>query len=124
MENVDNLSHILSTIRRHRPMATIFITLSPMPLNATFEYTSAIIGDCVSKSVLRVAVDEICRKKPSDVHYWPIFEAVRWIGGYTGDVFGADDGSARHVSVHTIEAITSEFVNRISILRKKSELEV
>ena len=115
-ENVENLSHILATIRRHRPTATVFITLSPVPLNATFEYPSAIIADCVSKSVLRVAIDEIFRQQPQGVHYWPAFEAVRWIGGYSGDAYGKDDGSTRHVSLEVIQAITTEFIDRIRVL--------
>lgn len=111
-ENVTHISHILETIRTHRPRATVFVTLSPVPLNATFEYPSAVIADCVSKSVLRVAVDEVMRQQPENVHYWPAFEAVRWIGGYSGDAYGKEDGSTRHVSTHIVQAITSEFIDR------------
>ncbi|MDG2283923.1 MAG: GSCFA domain-containing protein, partial [Alphaproteobacteria bacterium] len=92
-ENVDNLKYILKQIRRHLPATSVFLTLSPVPLNTTFEYPSAIMADCVSKSVLRVAIDQIMRERLLDVHYWPAFEAVRWIGGYHGDAYGKDDGS-------------------------------
>jgi hypothetical protein len=114
-ENVENLSHILATIRRHRPEASIFITLSPVPLSASFEYESAIMADCVSKSVLRVAIDEIFRQQPQGVYYWPAFEAVHWIGGYAGGAYGEDDGATRHVSVRVVDAITSEFISRIQV---------
>ena len=114
-ENVDNLAYILSTLRRARPDATIFVTLSPVPLNATFEYSSAIVADCVSKSVLRVAIDQIERRQMLGVYYWPAFEAVRWIGGYQGDAYGEYDGSTRHVSNHVIKAITSAFIERVKV---------
>jgi hypothetical protein len=35
-ENYDNLERIRAIIRRHRPTAAIVITLSPIPLVATF----------------------------------------------------------------------------------------
>lgn len=114
-ENVDNLKHILEQIRRHLPAVSVFLTLSPVPLNTTFEYPSAIMADCVSKSVLRAAIDQIMRERLPDVHYWPAFEAVRWIGGYHGDAYGKDDGSPFHVSIDIVEAITSAFVDAIKV---------
>ncbi len=112
-ENVENLCQIIAKIREHRPEAAIFLTLSPVPLNATFEYPSAVMADCVSKSVLRVSIDQIERMNLPNVYYWPAFEAVRWLGAYQGNTFGEDDGSTRHVSLHTIDAIIGAFVDRI-----------
>ena len=114
-ENTENLLHILSRIRAYCPNATIFLTLSPVPLTVTFEYSSAIMADCVSKSILRASVDEVMRENIPNVCYWPAFEAVRWIGAYHGNVYGEDDGSTRHVSDRVVRGITAQFVERIRI---------
>jgi tetratricopeptide (TPR) repeat protein len=114
-ENKENLLHILSRIREYCPNATVFLTLSPVPLTVTFEYDSAITADCVSKPVLRAAIDEVMRERVPNVCYWPAFEAVRWIGAYHGDVYGEDDGSTRHVSDRVVRGITARFVERIKI---------
>ena len=114
-ENKQNLLHILSRIREFCPNATVFLTLSPVPLTVTFEYDSAIMADCVSKSILRAAVDEVMREGIPNVCYWPAFEAVRWIGAYHGAAYGEDDGSTRHVSDRVVRGITAQFVERISV---------
>jgi hypothetical protein len=76
----------------------------------SFEYDSAMTADCVSKSVLRVAADEIMRKRLANVFYWPSFEIVRWAGGHNGPVFGTADGSEFHVSEPLVDAIVGQFV--------------
>ena len=114
-ENVENLNQIISTIRERCPDTAIFLTLSPVPLNTTFEYPSAIMADCVSKSVLWVAIDQVIRQMTLNVHYWPAFEAARWIGGYHGGAYGMDDGSPFHVSHNILNAITTALVDSITI---------
>src|SRR5262245_42992983 len=57
-ENHDNLKRIVSALRELRPGPTIIVTLSPIPLKATFDAPSIFTADCVSKSVLRVAIHE------------------------------------------------------------------
>lgn len=109
-ENVQNIEGIIRAVRKLSPGATIFFTVSPVPLAATFEYSSAILADCVSKSTLRVAIDEVCRAKPPGIHYWPSFEIVRWLGVYEGGAYGAEDGTSRHVSEHYIDVIMEAFV--------------
>lgn len=81
-ENVANIRRILSCIRSLRPGLPIVLTLSPIPLRATFEPMSCFVADCISKSTLRVAIDEVMRGRPEGVSYWPSFEIVRWLGGH------------------------------------------
>jgi tetratricopeptide (TPR) repeat protein len=109
-ENVDNLREIIRMLRELNPNVTIFLTVSPVPLKATFERGSAIVADCVSKSTLRVAAEEIVRLELPGIYYWPSFEIVRWAGGHTGDALGVDDGSSFHVTQALIERIMYNFV--------------
>ncbi|MGB3147543.1 MAG: GSCFA domain-containing protein, partial [Paracoccaceae bacterium] len=82
-ENRDNLRAIYRLIRKHRPDAKIIFTLSPIPLIATFRDVACLTANSVSKSVLRVAIDEVVREFRDEgvLHYWPSFELVT-------DVFG------------------------------------
>lgn len=77
-ENKDNLRAIYHLIRKHRPDAKILFTLSPIPLIATFRDNSCLTSNSVSKSVLRVALDEVVREFRDDgvLYYWPSYEIV------------------------------------------------
>ncbi len=92
-ENRDNIRAVYDLIRRYRPDAKIIVTLSPVPLIATFRDVSCISANSVSKATLRVAVDEVLRDVRDDGHlfYWPSYELVM-------DVFRAPFRSdRRHV---------------------------
>lgn len=77
-ENADNMRAIHDLIQKHRPGAKTIFTLSPIPLVATFRDVSCITANSVSKSTLRVAVDEVVRErgKESELYYWPSYEIV------------------------------------------------
>ncbi|KMW59117.1 hypothetical protein AIOL_004098 [Candidatus Rhodobacter oscarellae] len=77
-ENSENLEAIYQLIRKHRPDAKILFTLSPIPLIATFRENSCLTSNSVSKSILRVAIDNIVRRHQDEGHlyYWPSFEIV------------------------------------------------
>ncbi|WP_166418602.1 GSCFA domain-containing protein [Cochlodiniinecator piscidefendens] len=77
-ENKENLRAIYHLIRKHRPDAKIMFTLSPIPLIATFRDNSCLTSNSVSKSVLRVAIDETVREFEDEgyLHYWPSFEII------------------------------------------------
>lgn len=77
-ENRDNIRAIYDLIRKYRPDAKIIVTLSPVPLIATFREVSCITANSVSKATLRVAVDEVFRDVRDEGHlfYWPSYELV------------------------------------------------
>jgi len=81
-ENVENIKRIVELIKTHvSEDAVIIFTLSPVPLSATFTKRPTIVSDCVSKSILRVALDVFFRNNNDEhVYYWPSFEMVRWVG--------------------------------------------
>lgn len=109
--NADNLLAIIGLIREFNAHATIMLTVSPVPLKATFERKSAIIADCVSKSTLRVACHEVMERRLRDVIYWPSFEIVSWIGRHTGPVFGLDDNSPLHPNEDLIRLVVAKFLS-------------
>ncbi len=77
-ENRENIRAIYDLIRKYRPDAKIIVTLSPVPLIATFRDVSCISANSVSKATLRVAVDEVVRdvRDEGRMFYWPSYELV------------------------------------------------
>jgi hypothetical protein len=113
-ENVVNVRHIIDQLRRLNPEVKIVLTVSPVALGGTYERQSAVLADCVSKSTLRVTVEEILALGLPDIYYWPSFEMARWLGAHLtakyDPPFGADDGRTRHVSVWLQDLIIGLFV--------------
>src|SRR5665213_3912527 len=112
-ENTDHLRRIIACVHKLNPDAKVVLTVSPVPLAATFDRPSAVQADAVSKSTLRITVEEVLRDGIPGVYYWPSFEVVRWLGAHltTGHppVFGGDDGASRHVSMWLVRMIIRLF---------------
>ncbi len=113
-ENKDNLQKIIEMIREINKSTQIVLTLSPVPLKGTLDMPSVMQADAVSKSTLRVAINEVMLQSPKGVSYWPSFEMVRWLGVYFENVFGLEDQRSRHVSNFVIENIIGLFLSHHS----------
>lgn len=100
--------------------APLIVTLSPVPVDSVIGLTgsnlkSAVEVDCVSKSRLRSAFDEISLRNEvgGQLFYFPSFEIVRWIAPMLPFAnFGLDDAASRHVSSPILDAICDNFLNR------------
>jgi tetratricopeptide (TPR) repeat protein len=119
-ENVDNLREIINTIQRlSRNKVNAVLTVSPVPLAATTEMNSAVIADCLSKSTLRLACEQVRASDTTGLlHYWPSFEIVRWLGPHFSGahplVYGHDDNRTRHVSQWLVNVIIELFLETYS----------
>jgi len=109
------MASALSTLSGLNKNIKIVLTLSPVPLARTFEFTSAIVADAVSKSVLRAAIHELIGMYPEKFFYFPSYEMVTWLGRYRGDAFGAEGIGPRHVSPFYIDAILHSFIRNYQI---------
>jgi len=108
-ENTRNIREIVALIRTINPQAPVVLTLSPVPLQASFRDISCMTADCVSKSVLRVALDDVMSTRPENVYYWPAFELVKWAGSvFDWRAYGAD---ARHVDRYLVDCVVNAFVD-------------
>lgn len=110
-ENAANIRRIVDVVREVNSTAPIVLTLSPVPLKGTFRGIASLSADCVSKSVLRVALDQVMSDARPGVYYWPSFEIVKWAGAHLSwPAYGLDDGKTRHVSRRLVAAIVDAFV--------------
>jgi len=105
-ENLENVRAIVDLVRNKRGNIPIVFTLSPVPLAATFRPVSCITASSVSKSILRVAIDELMRERPDDkfLHYFPSYELVM---NYFRDPWDSD---RLHPNQHTINTIMETFI--------------
>ena len=114
-ENVDNVLHVIKFIRSVSPAIKIVVTVSPVPLMASFEYELAVQADCLSKSTMRLVAHEVVNQSDiSDILYWPSFEIFRWAGSNCSNYYAADDGAAWHVSEEKVAGTIRAFVEMFS----------
>jgi hypothetical protein len=114
-ENVENVKYLIKFIRRLSPQIKIIVTVSPVPLLASFHHESTIQADCLSKCTMRLVAHEIvCESDIKNIIYWPSFEIFRWAGSNSSDYYAADDGAAWHVSEDKVSTTINSFVDMFS----------
>jgi hypothetical protein len=109
-ENQDHLEAMIAMLRALNPSLKIILTVSPIPLLRAFTAKSVFAADCLSKSVLRAAVGQLMEKNLNDVSYWPSFEALRWLSGHMGPIFGVEGADQRHPGDSFLAEIMDAFV--------------
>jgi hypothetical protein len=103
-EVVDDLAVLLDRLTEVNPFARVILTVSPVPLIATYEDRHVLVSTVASKSVLRAAVEETLRRYPQ-VAYFPSYEIVT--GPQTrGRFFAAD---LREVTPEGVSYVTGLF---------------
>lgn len=82
----------------------IILTLSPVPLAATFTNQDCVIANEFSKSVLKVCIERLCRKF-NNVDYFPSYEIVRSVGlsGYEKDNIHVVDDVVTEITKYMID---------------------
>jgi len=103
-ENVIELNRMLDVWRHHNPAIKLVVTVSPVPLHATFQgdHTHVIAATCHAKSTLRVAAEEFVQRN-KDVFYFPAYETVMYC---TEKPFLADH---RHVAPEAVAKVAKLF---------------
>ncbi len=114
-ENVDNVLHMIEFVRSIAPEIKIVVTVSPVPMLASFDSESAVQADCLSKSTMRLVAHEVVNNSGlENILYWPSFEIFRWAGSNASPYFAADDGAAWHVSESKVDGTVKAFVGMFS----------
>ncbi|WP_426959673.1 GSCFA domain-containing protein [Muricoccus radiodurans] len=83
-----DLRGFLDRLLRVNPRARVILTVSPVPLIATYENRHVLVSTTASKSALRVAAEEVC-KDLSAVEYFPSYEIIT--GHYNRGAYFAED---------------------------------
>lgn len=78
----------LDMLREFNPQIRVMLTVSPVPLVATYEPRSVLVSTTYSKAVLRVAADAAIRRYDW-VDYFPSYEIIT--GSFAGGLYYEDD---------------------------------
>ncbi|MBU3537078.1 GSCFA domain-containing protein, partial [Alkalihalobacillus clausii] len=70
---VEDFDTVIAFLKNINPALKILLTVSPVPLIATYENQHVLVSNTISKSILRVSANEIS-KKYDFVEYFPSFE--------------------------------------------------
>ncbi|MBK8815434.1 MAG: GSCFA domain-containing protein [Methylococcaceae bacterium] len=97
--------------------AKVILTVSPVPLAATREDSHVLVATTYSKSVLRVAADELARHPSNKVYYFPSYEIIT--GAHAnGAYFGPD---RRSVTESGVDHVMRIFMSRLTTQMDKEE---
>jgi hypothetical protein len=106
-EVVQDLEDLVDLVREIHPRIRFVLTVSPVPLVATATNKHVLLATSYSKSVLRVAAEEVASSR-SDVSYFPAYELVT--GSQAPHEFFEPD--RREPSALAIAAVMTAFLSR------------
>ncbi|TWI93960.1 GSCFA family protein [Gemmobacter caeni] len=75
VENLRHLEKIRETVKAANPDLRLVVTVSPVPLGATFTGQDITVANNYSKSTLRAVAGDFCSRH-TDAEYFPSYEAV------------------------------------------------
>ncbi len=103
-ENVKAIRRFAEIVRAHNPDFTLIVSVSPIPFLATTrgEKEHVIAANTHSKSVLRVAAEEIVTDDPQ-AHYFPSFELI------TSCLPSPWEADQRHVTDPAVDRVMEMF---------------
>lgn len=99
-----DLERFLSLFAEINPEAKVVLTVSPVSIIATFEERHVLVSNVATKSILRAAADEICRRH-AGVTYFPSYEMIT--GPQAGGKYYQDN--LRAVSPEGVSFVMSVF---------------
>jgi len=104
-ENFSNLERLHALLSRFgHPDVQVVVTVSPVPLEATFSSEDVVIANTYSKSILRTAAQEWAASH-KNVHYFPSYEIVQ-----NSDRKVTWEEDLRHVKGEVVYHITNLFL--------------
>lgn len=115
-ETVADLTAVIGMARAIRPDLRVLLTVSPVPLKATFEDRHVLVSTGYSKAVLRVVAGTVSDTL-ENVDYFPSYEIVTGIQAGSG--IWADD--LRSVTPHGVARVMAELAR--SYLDQAAEAE-
>ena len=87
-EVTQDLRTAIEFIEQHNPKAKFLLTVSPVPLIATYEPQHVLVSTTYSKSVLRVAAESL-KRSHDRVEYFPSYEIIT--GNFSGGAYYEED---------------------------------
>jgi hypothetical protein len=109
-EVMADLNEAIALLRHVNPGVRLILTVSPVPLAATYEKRHVLVSTVHSKSILRVAAAE-AEQAFADVAYFPSYELITL--PVLGARYFADD--LRSVQDHGVKHVMRAFFSRFTV---------
>jgi len=106
----EDLGRFLTAVKQRNPGLRVILTVSPVPLAATFEDRSVLVSTTYSKAALRVAAEATIRRHDW-VDYFPSYEIIT--GSPTGGLYyGPDDREVNPLGVsHVMRLFQRHYID-------------
>ena len=106
----EDLGRFLAAVRERNPALRVILTVSPVPLAATFEDRSVLVSTTYSKAALRVAAEAMIRRFDW-VDYFPSYEIIA--GSPAGGLYyGEDDREVNPLGVaHVMRLFQRHYID-------------
>ena len=106
----EDLGRFLAAAKKRNPGLRVILTISPVPLAATFEDRSVLVSTTYSKAALRVAAEAMIRRHDW-VDYFPSYEIIT--GSPTGGLYyGPDDREVNGLGVaHVMRLFERHYID-------------
>lgn len=107
----DDLAAFLSALKAVNPGVKVLLTVSPVPLIATYENRHVLVSTTYSKAVLRVVAEQVTQGRDW-VDYFPSYEIIT--GSYAGGLYyEADHREVNHLGVaHAMRCFVNNYVDK------------
>lgn len=111
----NDLFQVIDRLRVINPGCRIILTVSPVPLIATYEPRHALVATTYSKSVLRTVADE-ARRAFAHVEYFPSYEIIT--GHYNKGAYFSED--LREVREEGVKHVMGVFMSHYALSEDSS----
>ncbi len=109
-EIFQDIADFVSRIKGVNPGCQVLLTVSPVPLVATYEDRHVLVSTTYSKSALRVAAETACTNL-ADVHYFPSYEIIT--GNFNrGSYYGED---MRSIKAEGVDHVMELFFRHLTV---------
>jgi hypothetical protein len=119
---IEDMQGFIDRLRGVNPKARMILTVSPVPLIATYENRHVLVSNTYSKSALRAAADALVRRNAM-CDYFPSYEIIT--GNYTrGEYYEEDLRSVKQVGVdHVMRLFMRHYFSDESVPEDRSKLD-
>lgn len=118
---LEDFATFLRGLRSVNPGCRVMLTVSPVPLVATYEDRHVIVSTTASKSILRAVADQACRDA-QDVTYFPSYEIIA-NPFLPNQYFEQDRRSVAAVGVDHVMRVFLGHYSRLTDAKRRSSIE-
>ncbi|GAB3379120.1 GSCFA domain-containing protein [Lysobacter fragariae] len=109
---LQDMRQFMAGFKKINPRSRMILTVSPVPLIATYEDRHVLVATTYSKSVLRVVAETLYRNNPAWVEYFPSYEIIT--GNYNNSAYyEADYRGINSIGVdHAMRCFLEHYTNQ------------